>query len=549
MRTRGALALAVLALAALSPARAEEPASGVPVIDPAALRAHMRFLADDLLQGRAAGSEGYELAARYVAARFEALGLTPAGTNGYLQPVPLRAAELGESQSWIRLTVPGNAPARLRHLEQVLILPSLLRTADEVEAPIVFAGYGITAPDLRHDDYASIDVRGKVVAVLMGAPARFPDVLRAHHSSPRLKAENAAAHGASGLLVLAAGKTNVIPWAVLVRSSRRARMAWMDGGQPSGAVPGLHGAAMLGANVADRILAGAGRAPADVYARAEAGEPQSFATGTRAVLHTVSRHRELSSPNVAALLRGADEGLRGETVVYSAHLDHLGIGEPMDGDRIYNGAVDNASGVAALLEIAAAMAARPPRRSVLFLAVTAEESGLLGSDYFAHHPTVPRESIVADINIDGLGLMLPSSDVVGIGAGSSSLGETLEAAARRLGVEVSPDPVPAQALFIRSDQYSFVRQGIPSLFVNAGFKPLRPGDEPGKLFQTWLGTVYHSPRDDMAQPIDFAAGARLARVNLLVGMMVADQPERPRWKPDDFFGRTYGRKAAGAPGS
>jgi Zn-dependent M28 family amino/carboxypeptidase len=541
------LLAAALALTALSSVRAadEQP---VPVIDPRALAAHMRFLSDDLLQGRATGSEGYAIAARYVAAQFEAAGLEPAGTQGFLQPVALRSAELDERRSFLRLSIPGASTTTLRHLDQVLILPSFARTQDDLQGPVVFVGYGITAPDLRHDDYAGADVAGKVVAVLQGAPTGFPDVLRAHHSSPQQKAENAAAHGAIGLLSLASPQEQV-PWRLYVRWARMPALRWVYGDEVEDALPALHGAAVLGTNVADRILGGAGRTPAEVYARAAAGEHQAFATGTRVALRTVTRHRVVESPNVAAVLRGTDPALRAQTVVFSAHLDHLGLGEPLDGDRIYNGAVDNASGVAAVIEIARAMAATagPPRRSVLFLAVTGEEAGLLGSDYFAHHPTVPAGSIVADINIDSLGLLLPSADVAGIGADSSTLGETLQRAAQRLGIEISPDPVPAQVLFIRSDQYSFVRQGVPSVFLNSGFKPLHAGDDPAQQFERWLGTVYHSPKDDMAQqPLDLLAGARLARLNLLLGLLVADQPERPQWKPGDFFGRTYGaqRKAS-----
>jgi Zn-dependent M28 family amino/carboxypeptidase len=204
--------------------------------------------------------------------------------------------------------------------------------------------------------------------------------------------------------------------------------------------------------------------------------------------------------------------------------------------------------VAAVIEIARALAARarPPRRSVLFLAVTGEEAGLLGSDYFASHPPPAAGEMVADINIDGLGLLLPSADVVGIGADSSTLGDVLQRAAVELGMEVSPDPIPAQALFIRSDQYSFVRQGIPSVFLNAGFKPRQEGQDLARAFERWLGSLYHTPKDDMAQPLDLEAGARLTRLNLLLGLLVAEQAERPRWREGDFFGTTYGAPRRGA---
>jgi Zn-dependent M28 family amino/carboxypeptidase len=539
-------AAAAFALCALSPARAAEERADVPLIDPRALRAHMRFLADDLLQGRATGSDGYRTAARYVAAQFEAAGLEPAGTDGYLQPVKLRSAELDESRSWLRVSVPGHSTSEMRNLQQTLILPSFVRANDELQGPLVFVGYGITAPDQRHDDYARIEVAGKVVAVLSGGPESFPDVLRAHHGGPRQKLENAVAHGAQGVIVLATPREkSQVPWRHYVRAARMPSLRWMHGDDVAAGFPELRGVAMVAENVSDRILSGAGRTPEQVYARAARGEIDSFSTGTRVLLRTVTRHRQIESPNVAAVLRGADPRLRAETVVYSAHLDHLGTGEPQDGDGIYNGAVDNASGVAAVIEIARALAARPqpPRRSMLFLAVTGEEAGLLGSDYFATHPPAAAGEMVADINLDGLGLLLPSADVVGVGADSSTLGDVLQRAAAQLGVVVSPDPVPAQALFVRSDQYSFVRQGIPSVFLNSGFKPLQPGQDLADTFQRWLGSVYHTPRDDMSQPLDLGAGARLARLNLLVGLLAADQTERPRWREGDFFGNTYGAHA------
>jgi Zn-dependent M28 family amino/carboxypeptidase len=283
-----------------------------------------------------------------------------------------------------------------------------------------------------------------------------------------------------------------------------------------------------------------------VYHDAEAGKPVSFATGAQLRLHTVSRHRDLESPNVAALLPGSDPALRAETVVFSAHLDHLGVGEAVDGDRIYNGAVDNASGVAALLAVAQALAAHPPRRSLLFLAVTGEEQGLLGSDYFARHAPAAAGTLVADVNMDSLGLLLPCADVVAVGGDSSTLGDTARRAAQRLGVEVSPDPTPEQALFVRSDQYSFVRRGVPSVFLNCGFKSREPGRDIGHEFEQWLRTVYHSPQDDMAHPLDLEAAARLTRLNLLVGEMVADEGPRPRWREGDFFGTTFGPAPAGA---
>ena len=246
--------------------------------------------------------------------------------------------------------------------------------------------------------------------------------------------------------------------------------------------------------------------------------------------------------DVGGLLRGSDARLRDEVVVFTAHLDHLGVGEPVRGDSIYNGALDNASGSAALLEIARAFTTLPerPRRSVLFLSVTAEEDGLLGSDYYAQHPTVPIERIVANVNIDGLAILYPLRDIVMLGAEHSTLDSTVARVARRMGVAVSPDPFPQEVFFVRSDQYSFVRRGIPSLFPFMGLQSDSGVYAPTR-FKQWLATRYHTSQDDADQPMDLASGAKSAQLEFMVGLEIANAPERPAWKEGDFFERTFGR--------
>jgi Zn-dependent M28 family amino/carboxypeptidase len=264
----------------------------------------------------------------------------------------------------------------------------------------------------------------------------------------------------------------------------------------------------------------------------------------------VSVHDRLESPNVAGLLHGSDPRLRDEVVVYTAHLDHLGIGEPVQGDSIYNGALDNASGSAAMLEVARAFTslAKPPRRSVLFLAVTGEEEGLLGSDYFAEHPTVPMERIVANVNLDGLAILYPFREMVAFGAEHSTLDSTVARVARRMGVTIAPDPFPQEVFFVRSDQYSFVRRGVPSLFPFLGMRSDSGVDAPAR-FKEWLATRYHTPQDDLGQPMDLESGARNAQLEFLVGLEIANSDERPAWKKGDFFERTFGRKRAETSGS
>jgi Zn-dependent M28 family amino/carboxypeptidase len=282
-----------------------------------------------------------------------------------------------------------------------------------------------------------------------------------------------------------------------------------------------------------------------VFAAANAGRQLSFDLPWTFKYRGVTNWKDTQSPNVVAKLPGSDPTLREEYVVYTAHLDHLGIGKPVNGDGIYNGALDNGSGSADLLEVARAFSRMNPRprRSILFVSVTGEEAGLLGSDYFAHYPTVKKSSIVANVNMDEDLMLWPLKDVIVYGADHSSLGREVNEAAARLHLTVSPDTQPEQVFFIRSDQYSFVKQGIPAVFPVPGFKSDDAKINPAKIFAKWEQTRYHQPSDDMNQPgLDFAEAARFARFNLLVGYLVAQKTERPTWKKGDFFGEHYGKK-------
>jgi Zn-dependent M28 family amino/carboxypeptidase len=259
-------------------------------------------------------------------------------------------------------------------------------------------------------------------------------------------------------------------------------------------------------------------------------------------MHAVSKHREVTSPNVAGILRGSDPSLALEYVVYSAHTDHMGIGRPINGDAIYNGAADDASGTSALIELARAFTrlAKPPARSILFLATTAEEQGLLGADYFAHFPTVPRSSLVADLNMDGASVFYTFKDV--LGDEHSTLGDTIAREAGRLGLEVSSDPMPEQINFVRADHYAFVRQGIPAVTISEGLQAKDPKVDGRKFVENWIATRYHSPSDDMDQPLNFDATIQFMQINFLAGYDVAQDRQRPAWKPGDFFGDLFGRR-------
>ena len=511
-------------------------------VNPAALEAHVRVLADDSLEGRGTGTPGYDRAARYVAACFADLGLRPAGTDGYLQPVALRLARALEGSAIILDRPTGRHELAL--YRDYLAIADPLRPSVEVTAPVVLAGFGVTAPDRGYDDYRGVDARGKIVALLTGAPSRFPATERAHHATTRLKAQNAVSHGAVGLLVVRT-RDQTFPWDRSVRQMRAVGiMRWLEAdGTPRDVFPELRGIATLSQGAAETLFAGAPSSLSEVLTLAAAGTPPAFDLPTRATIRTVSGHERLQSPNVAGLLRGSDPRLRDEVVVFSAHLDHLGIGEAVNGDSIYNGALDNASGSAALIEAARTLSrhAGPLRRSILFLAVTGEEMGLLGSDYFAEHPTVPIEHIVADLNLDGLSILYPVRDMVALGAEHSTLDATVTRAARGLGIELGPDPLPQEVFFVRSDQYSFVRRGVPSLFLFMGQRS-SPGVDAPARFREWLSTRYHTPQDDLTQPMDFAAGARHTELNVIIGREIANAETRPAWKPGDFFERTFGQQ-------
>ncbi len=251
----------------------------------------------------------------------------------------------------------------------------------------------------------------------------------------------------------------------------------------------------------------------------------------------MSRHSEAESPNIAAILPGSDPQLKNEYVVFTAHADHLGIGDPVNGDSIYNGAGDNASGTSALIEIARAFtrSQQPIRRSLLFIAVTGEEEGLLGSDYYANNPTVPLSQIVANVNMDEVSFLYDFKDIVPLGAEHSSLGAVADDVAHHMGLTVSPDPAPEEVYFVRSDQYSFVEQGVPSIYIGEGYQAVDPKLDGQKMQRDWETTRYHMPSDDMAQPLDFNALVKCTRVDLAVGYEIAQQTGRPHWNKGDFF--------------
>ena len=503
----------------------------------------MRFLASDELDGRGTATGGYVRAAEYVAAKFEELGLEPAGEEGsYYQSVPLIAGSLLADES--RLTLLRGAQQTALEIQTDFVLaPDLLRQSVELTAPLVFAGFGVRAPGFDHDDYAGIDVRGKIVVMLDGAPDRFPHNERAFYSDSKMKRQTAAQLGATGVITMMLPRDQAnYPWAAVVADFEMSAMSWLEpGGKPHDTHEELFVSAKLSTQGATKLFEGEGRTLEQVFAAATSGQTSSFDLSAQLRIFAITGHERLKSPNVIARLPGHDPTLADEHIVLTAHLDHIGSVPVKAGeDGINNGAYDNSSGVAILLEVASALAnaAEPLRRSVLFIALTGEEKGLLGSDYFLENPSVDLDNLVADINLDMVLMLHPLKDVVAFGAEHSTLGQVVENAAAEVGVAVSPDPIPELAIFIRSDQYPFVRKGIPSIFLFSGFDA---GAVDGlEQFHLWMRKVYHTPVDDMEQPFDFQAGAKFARVNLLIITDVANAEERPRWNAGDFFGERFG---------
>jgi hypothetical protein len=495
--------------------------------------AHIQFLADDKLEGRNTGSPGFLKAAQYVTAQFEKLGLKPAGAEGYRQPVHFESRSFSESS--LELIRDGKAEPLASN---EATLGSRGDVQPLVEAPMVFVGYGMSIPEAHYDDLAGLDLHGNIaVYVNAAAPVDANGNVKSHFSSGAERWATFKRAGAIGSASIpnprpdapqnaAAGGGRGAPPPTVVLTER----ALQDSA-------GQQVALTITRAGADRFFAGSGHTWAEIEALAKENKPlPRFAlAGTLRAKATLKRE-PLESANLVALLPGNDPKLKDEYVVMSAHLDHVGVGRPVNGDTIYNGAMDDASGIASMLEVARIMTESGvrPKRSILFLAVTAEEKGELGSRYFAAHPTVPLEKIVADINLDMFLPLYPLKVIEVQGLAESSLGEQVRAAAKSLGVDVQADREPEQNRFIRSDQYSFIRQGIPSLAFKFGYEYGSPEE---KTRKDWVRERYHKPSDDLGQPVDTAAAALFDRVIADLLKRVADGQERPRWNDESFFKR------------
>jgi Zn-dependent M28 family amino/carboxypeptidase len=555
--TLGALTTPTLAACArdrTSPRAAEAIASPVPAvteaglggdekaaaarITAAAISAPIRYLADDLLEGRAPGTRGDELAIKYIASRFEEMGLEPGGEGGgWLQRVPLVGITPGLPRS-ITLLGPNHSKLSLAAGVDVVIRPGQQRADLAFDATdVVFVGYGIVAPRYAWDDYKNVDVRGKVVLLMNNDPADDPQLFegkaRTWYGRWDYKFMEAARHGAVAAILVHTDASAGYPWHVVTST-------WSGSEKfnlPAGREPRLVATRWATEDASRNIAALGGKNLDALRASAETRTFVPVSLGVRLGLSLRVTMRDVGSANVIGVLRGRDGALADGAVVISAHHDHLGIGPPKNGDAIYNGAIDNASGVATMLAIAQAAADSPrTRRSLVFLATTAEEQGLLGAEWYVRHPTVPLARVAADLNIDGVNHLGPATDVGYIGYGRTSLDAVVDAIARTQGRTVHGSPFPERGSFFRSDQFSFARSGVPTVFLKGG--PTFVGHPPEWGLaedETWTQTHYHQPSDEFDPSWDLRGAVDDARLLLLTALRVANADAMPVWRAGDEF--------------
>ena len=527
----GALAIWLSVLVSI---RAEPVADGV--------RAHIEFLADDLLAGRATGSPGFALAANYVAAQFRAAGLEPAGDRGgWQQAIQFLEATRVPEGAVARLERRG-VTETLKYGEDYVADPVWFGEKAEVTAPLLFVGYGVHAPDSGYDDFAGVDLTGKIAVVLSGAPPTLPHDERAYYTKTTVKyAELARCHAVGVVTVLTPEDDARVPWAIRINGTRFSAMRLVDEtSRPLDVFPELKVGITLQREAAARWLGGGPRPLAEIFAAAKLGKPQAFALPGTATLVAQSTFRRVASANVLGRLAGSDPKLREEVVVVTAHLDHIGIGPAINGDNIYNGRYDNATGTAILIEAARLLAGGPrPRRTVLFAALTGEEKGLLGGVHLARHPVVPREKVAANVNVDMPMFLGAARDVIAWGAEHSTLGKVVERVGRAHGLALGPDPAPEEVIFVRSDQYPFVEAGVPAIYLDPGETPVDPAMKLHELNAEFRRLHYHRPSDDLSLPFDHAAAAHFTRFIADVVRGVTDEPQRPQWNKGDFFGARF----------
>lgn len=504
---------------------------------PERIKSDVSFLADDLLEGRGTGTRGYDIAARFVAERYEALGLKPGGNKGWFQDIDFVSATLDPAhQSAVTLN-----GVRFEHGGHAIISATVAAPAIDESAPAVFVGWGLENKQYGLDDYRGLDVRGKIVVFLRGTPEGLPSEIAATLNEK--KSELAVSKGAIGVVTIATPSLlQMFPWQKIMANSAVARMRYVH---PDGHIEDVSGPLRLSAFIdptaAEQLFKGS---PLDGKVAAmladKKARPKGFVLKSPIRVERFSKIDKVRSANVLGLLEGSDPALKNEVVMLTAHLDHLGIMPGGSGDRIANGAMDNAAGIATMLEAARAFvdSAPRPKRSILFVALTAEEKGLFGSEFLSKYPEPAGRKLVANVNLDEPLMTYDFTDVIAYGAEHSTIGDTVARAASQLNVKLSPDPEPEQNTFVRSDHYNFVQRGVPAVMLSTGFA--NGGQAAWKEYED---KHYHDPSDDLSQPIDWAAGAKFAKINYLIARDLADAPDAPRWYANDFFGDKFAPNA------
>ena len=508
------------------------------------LKSHVQFLSADSMRGREAGTRDFDIAADYVASQFLAAGLKPGGANGgWFQPVTL--VSFRPTRDGTMTLMHGKTPIPMVYAKDFLSSPVPSSPEFKASGQVVFVGYGIVYPEGKRDDYKGLDVRGKIVAFLPGVPKGFPTEVSAHLGDDDQKARFAAAHGAVGVVTIESNQTHAdYPFEQIGPYWDYQRTTWAaPDGKAFDVSPQAPVFAYIGWAGAEKLFTGARIKWADVIAADKKGA--KIPTGALAVtMEAVSKTRNSTkkSHNVVGVLEGSDPALKSQYVILSAHLDHVGVGQSVAGDSIYNGAMDNAVGTASIIEVARAFqkSGKRPRRSIIFLSLTAEEKGLIGSSFYAHFPTVSKGAIVADINLDMPILTYAVEDLVVQGGERSSIGPVVAKVAAAEGLKVVPDPAPEENFFVRSDHYSFVQSGIPAVSIDTG-----PGGQGAVAQKYFLENNYHKPSDQIDLPFNWASAAQFVRINYGVARIIADADERPSWNKGDFFGvlfEGYGAK-------
>jgi Zn-dependent M28 family amino/carboxypeptidase len=502
------------------------------------MRAHVKFLASDLLEGRGVGTRGEKLATEYIATQFALIGAKPAGERGtYFQRVPMVGATTEASASVA--AVSGNQTVSFKWLDDFVGVSQLQQSADQFDAEAVFVGHGIVAPEFKWDDFKGVDVKGKVVVLFTNEPPSedpkfFGGRALTYYGRWTYKYEEAARRGAKAVLILHTTPTAGYGYDV-VRSSwgKEDPQLKLAAGQPALAFAGW-----LSQDAAGRLLAMAGKKVDEMLAAANSRDFRPMPLGIRVRANIPTKIRQIESRNVVAMIPGSDPNLGSEAVIFTAHWDHLGIGPAVNGDSIYNGAVDNATGCGILLEMARAWQGleHKPRRTALFAAVTAEEAGLRGSEYYAEHPVIPLAKTALDLNFDGFYPFGRTKDISVTGADRTTTWPAVQEAARRMELKIQPESHPEQGHYYRSDHFSLAHAGVPAFSINLGTeyygKPAGYGD---KVFEEYNDKHYHQPSDEYHDDWDFAGMEEVAQFGFLIGTTVANQDRLPTWNAGDEF--------------